>query len=211
MMFPGDNALKEISVLSGGEKSRVSLGKILLNPANLLLLDEPTNHLDIESCDSMIVALDNFQGAVVIVTHSEMFLHHLANRLIIFNDDEVFVFEGTYQDFLDRVGWEQETKKPKKEKHAAAASDEMNEKQAAEETARKHKKIHAKIAEIEKLIDENETTLEAADAELAAAYGKASGEAIQALQIKSYDFREEIDKGYKEIEELIKEMDGKGG
>ncbi|MEK7376847.1 MAG: ATP-binding cassette domain-containing protein, partial [Candidatus Margulisiibacteriota bacterium] len=106
----GDLSLKEISVLSGGEKSRVSLGKILLTPSNMLLLDEPTNHLDVESCDSMIAALDEFPGAVVIVTHSEMFLHHLANRLIVFNEDKVFVFEGTYQDFLDKLGWEGETK-----------------------------------------------------------------------------------------------------
>jgi ATP-binding cassette, subfamily F, member 3 len=209
MMFPGDMALKEISVLSGGEKSRVSLGKILLNPANLLLLDEPTNHLDIESCDSMIVALDNFQGAVVIVTHSEMFLHHLANRLIVFNDDTVFVFEGTYQDFLDRVGWEQETKKPKKEKHAVARPAEADEKQAAADLARRHKKIQAKIAGIEKMIDENETSLEAVDAELADAYGKVPGQEIQALQIKSHKFREDIDRGYEEIEGLIREMDGK--
>ena len=113
MMFQGDLALKKISVLSGGEKSRVSLGKILLSPTNLLLLDEPTNHLDIESCDSMIAALDDFSGGVVIVTHSEMFLHHLANRLIVFNEDRVFMFEGTYQDFLDKHGWENKTKKPK--------------------------------------------------------------------------------------------------
>ncbi|MFW6211124.1 MAG: ABC-F family ATP-binding cassette domain-containing protein, partial [bacterium] len=81
MMFSGDLALKEISVLSGGEKSRVSLGKILLNPSNLLLLDEPTNHLDMESCDSMARALDDFPGAVIMVTHSELFLKHMANRL----------------------------------------------------------------------------------------------------------------------------------
>lgn len=106
MMFGGDLALKSISVLSGGEKSRVSLGKILLSPTNLLLLDEPTNHLDVESCDSLIAALDDFPGAVIIVTHSEMFLHHLAKRLIVFNEERAALFEGTYQDFLDRVGWE---------------------------------------------------------------------------------------------------------
>ncbi len=206
MMFPGDMALKEISILSGGEKSRVSLGKILLNPANLLLLDEPTNHLDMESCDSMIVALDNFPGAVVIVTHSEMFLRHLANRLIVFSDDNVFVFEGTYQDFLDRVGWDEETKKQKKEKRAPAET-RTDEKQSAESLTKLHKKIQTKIAAIEKTIDENETSLEAVDAELANAYGKASGQQIQILQIKSHKFRQEIEKGYNEIEELIKEMD----
>lgn len=106
MMFSGDLALKKISVLSGGEKSRVSLGKILLTPTNLLLLDEPTNHLDMESCDSLIAAIDTFPGAVAIVTHSELFLHHIAKRFIVFRDDKVFLFEGSYQEFLKKIGWD---------------------------------------------------------------------------------------------------------
>ena len=108
MMFEQESALKKISVLSGGEKSRVMLGKLLMSSLNLLLLDEPTNHLDIESCDSFVSALDNFEGAVVIVTHNEMFLHSLANRLVVFKNDIVSVFEGTYQEFLDKEGWEEE-------------------------------------------------------------------------------------------------------
>ena len=108
MMFEGDSALKKVRVLSGGEKSRVLLGKLIVSPANLLLLDEPTNHLDMESVDSLLEAIDAFEGAVVIVTHSEMILHAVATRLIVFDDDSVKVFEGTYQDFLDREGWKDE-------------------------------------------------------------------------------------------------------
>ncbi len=108
MMFDGDKALKKIGVLSGGEKSRVLLGKLLVSPANLLLLDEPTNHLDMESIDSLLEALTAFDGAVIIVTHSEMILHALATRLVVFDNDRVSVFDGTYQDFLDRVGWANE-------------------------------------------------------------------------------------------------------
>jgi len=109
MMFDGDKALKKIEVLSGGEKSRVLLGKLLVSPANLLLLDEPTNHLDMESIDSLLEALAAFDGAVIIVTHSEMILHALATRLVVFDDDRISVFDGNYQDFLDRVGWADET------------------------------------------------------------------------------------------------------
>jgi ATP-binding cassette subfamily F protein 3 len=108
MMFTGDAALKKISVLSGGEKSRVLLGKLLVSPSNILMLDEPTNHLDMESNDSLIEALDAFNGAVVIVTHSEAMLHALATRLIVFDDGKVTLFEGTYQEFLDSVGWKSE-------------------------------------------------------------------------------------------------------
>lgn len=105
MMFDGDRALKKISVLSGGEKSRVLLGKILLSPANLLLLDEPTNHLDMQSVESLLEAIDSFPGAVVMVTHSEMILDRVASRLIVFDGGNVSFFEGSYRDFLERVGW----------------------------------------------------------------------------------------------------------
>jgi ATP-binding cassette subfamily F protein 3 len=109
MMFEGDDALKKVEVLSGGEKSRVMLGKLLATPANLLLLDEPTNHLDMESCDSLLAALDNFDGVVIMVTHNEMFLHTLARRLIVFQDDAVTMFEGSYARFLEKGGWMEES------------------------------------------------------------------------------------------------------
>lgn len=108
MMFDGDNALKKVSVLSGGEKSRVLLGKLLVSPANLLLLDEPTNHLDMQSIDSVLEAINEFDGAVIVVTHSELILNFLANKLIVFDKGKVSLFEGTYQDFLERIGWEDE-------------------------------------------------------------------------------------------------------
>jgi ATP-binding cassette subfamily F protein 3 len=108
MMFSGTLSNKQIGVLSGGEKSRVMLGKILLKPSNLLLLDEPTNHLDLDSCESLLGAIKNFDGAVVMVTHSEYYLKEVANKLIVFDDGKTFVFEGTYEDFLRKVGWKDE-------------------------------------------------------------------------------------------------------
>lgn len=207
MMFSGDLALKQISVLSGGEKSRVSLGKILLNPSNLLLLDEPTNHLDIQSCDSMITALDAFPGAVIIVTHSEMFLHHLANRLVVFDGDKSFVFEGTYQDFLDRVGWGEEEKKPKKEKKAPAAQGPARSGEAEE--TRRRKKLADKIAGIEKEIDKKEEELEAVNARLAESYKQPDAAKIKELQIESHARTGELEAGYKELESLIAELDMK--
>ena len=205
MMFSGDLALKEISVLSGGEKSRVSLGKILLTPTNLLLLDEPTNHLDIESCDSMIAALDEFTGAVVIVTHSEMFLHHLANKLIVFNEDGVFVFEGTYQDFLDKIGWETDVKKPKKEK--ISSSTLKDKKAMVAEYNKKHKALHAKIAEIEEKIDDEEASLESNDQKLIETVKAGNASEIRSLQIKGHNHQQALDAWYKELEMLITELD----
>ncbi|MCJ7499418.1 ATP-binding cassette domain-containing protein [bacterium] len=108
MMFEGDSALKKVSVLSGGEKSRVLLGRLLLEPHNLLLLDEPTNHLDMDSCEALLDAIEDFEGGVVIVTHNENFLHNLAEKLLVFDRGGASLFDGTYQNFLDEVGWESE-------------------------------------------------------------------------------------------------------
>ena len=84
------------------------IGKLLVTPVNLLLLDEITNHLDMESCDALLAAIDSFEGAVIMVTHNEMFLHALAERLIVFQHDNVYVSEGSYQRFLEKGGWEDE-------------------------------------------------------------------------------------------------------
>ncbi len=108
MLFEDDKALKKISVLSGGERSRVMLGKILARPANMILLDEPDNHLDAESIDALIEAIDDFDGAILIVTHSEMILKAIATRLVVFDGGSVSLFEGGYTDFLERVGWADE-------------------------------------------------------------------------------------------------------
>ena len=116
MLFSGEDALKKISVLSGGEKSRVMLGKLLVTPANLLLLDEPTNHLDMESSDALLAAIDSFEGTVIMVTHNEMFLHSLADRLIVFQSDTIQSFEGGYQEFLEKGGWQDETQPSAKDR-----------------------------------------------------------------------------------------------
>ena len=107
MMFANEQAYKKISMLSGGEKSRVMLGKIILTPSNLLLLDEPTNHFDIESCESLMEAIKEFEGAVVMVTHNEYFLNNIANKLIVFDGGKTFYFNGTYPQFLEDIGWQE--------------------------------------------------------------------------------------------------------
>jgi ATP-binding cassette subfamily F protein 3 len=108
LMFSGDAGLKKIKFLSGGEKSRVMLGRILVTPCNLLFLDEPTNHLDMQSCDSLIEAIDSFDGSVVMVTHNEMHLRAVATKLVVFDNDQIRVYEGNYDDFLDDIGWSDE-------------------------------------------------------------------------------------------------------
>ncbi len=108
MMFGGEDAEKRISLLSGGERSRVMLGKIIATPSNLLLLDEPTNHLDMHSIEALCEAIESFEGSTIMVTHSEMLLHRLADQLIIFHKGKAEFFDGNYASFLEKIGWEEE-------------------------------------------------------------------------------------------------------
>lgn len=112
MMFSGDDAEKKVKVLSGGERSRVLLGKLLVAPSNLLFLDEPMHHLDIESCQAMTDAVKGFEGAALVVAHDEHFLNKVATKLIVFKNDRAFFYPGTYKDFLESVGWDEGAEAP---------------------------------------------------------------------------------------------------
>ncbi len=115
MMFSGDLSDKKISVLSGGEKSRVLLGKIVAKPCNLLLLDEPTHHLDIESIEALIDALEDFSGSVVMVTHSELILRRLnLDKIIHCEEAKQTLFLGTYDEFVEKGGWDEKKAPVKK-------------------------------------------------------------------------------------------------
>lgn len=123
MMFSGALSAKSISVLSGGEKSRVLLAKIIAQPCNLLLLDEPTHHLDIESIEALIDALEDFSGALVLVTHSELILRRLPlDKIVLCEEGRQTVFLGNYDEFLKAIGWEKESKK------ASVRETQINEK-----------------------------------------------------------------------------------
>jgi ATP-binding cassette subfamily F protein 3 len=144
VMFGGASAEKRISVLSGGECSRVLLGKILATPVNLLLLDEPTNHLDQESVDAFVEAVNAFEGAVILVTHIERVLSALATKLVVFDGGAVTVFDGGYGDFLDRVGWQAEAAEGGKAMRATRqrpAKGRDARRQRAEIVARRSKEI----------------------------------------------------------------------
>jgi len=112
MMFSGDDAEKKIKVLSGGERSRVLVGKLLVAPSNVLFLDEPTHYLDIESCQAMMDAVRDFKGAALVVAHDEHFLNEVATKLIVFKNDRVFFYPGNYREFLESIGWEDDENMP---------------------------------------------------------------------------------------------------
>jgi ATP-binding cassette subfamily F protein 3 len=167
-MFSGDNADKKISLLSGGEKSRVMLGKILAKDVNLLFLDEPTNHLDMDSIDSLTKAIKNFTGSVIIVTHSEELLRAVADRLVIFSKDTAEYFDGGYDLFLEKIGWEEE-EGDKKEKKVVKSDRYINKKERAALLQERNKLTNPLKKEIDKyesLIIDTEEELEKNQKEL---------------------------------------------
>ncbi len=202
MMFSGTLSAKKISVLSGGERSRVLLGKIVAKPCNLLLLDEPTHHLDIESIEALIDALEDFGGAVVMVTHSELILRRLAlDKIVLCEDAQQTVFLGNYDEFLEKIGWD-EKKKP-----AAPKPAQPNvRKERAEEVAKRS----AALKPIEKQIQETEQKIAALEEEQKKSFGATAPEIVKAqgirkkqieeLEAKLYELYELLEKTKKEFE-----------
>ena len=102
MLFSGDDVFKPVKVLSGGEKVRCMLSKMMLSGANVLLLDQPTNHLDMESIQALNKGMIAFPGNILFSSHDHELLQSVANRIIEFRPDgSIFDYSGTYDDFLE--------------------------------------------------------------------------------------------------------------
>jgi len=159
MMFSGDLADKKISILSGGEKSRVMLGKIIAKECNLLLLDEPTNHLDMESIEILAEEIVHFPGAVVVVTHNEMLLRAMAQRLIVFRRDGAELFDGNYDEFLEKIGWEEEGAPVKKKGGSDYKQRKKKRSKLVQERSKACSPLKKKVASLEEEIAKCEEQL----------------------------------------------------
>jgi ATP-binding cassette subfamily F protein 3 len=219
-MFEGDDALKKVAVLSGGEKSRVLLGKLIATPINLLLLDEPTNHLDIESNDALLAAIDNFDGAVVMVTHNEMFLHALAERLVVFDNDDIVVYEGGYQRFLEKVGWRDEVMQRPLGSLRTGAGGEAKEKPTPRELRRLRSEViterskalrplETRMAEIEKAVEENDASLKELNKKLVTASQARQGSRVVEISRTMHASKKAVDGLLEELERLTADHEGK--
>ena len=174
-LFSGDDAFKRIGVLSGGERNRYALARMLLRPSNLLLLDEPTNHLDLRAKDVLLPAMLEFDGTMVFVSHDRYFIDRLANKVIHVGEGDLEVFPGGYEDFL----WSRQRRAEDREREVVpTVSEELGEalRQAAPAPPRrmnpiKAEKIRSRIGSIEQEIESLEESCRVLQLELASPGG----------------------------------------
>ena len=136
-LFTGETVFKQVGALSGGEKARLALAKMLLTPVNLLILDEPTNHLDIPAKEMMEEAIQNYEGTVIIVSHDRYFISQVANKIVEIRDGEFRTYLGDYHYYLDKIAEEKEQAKLAKIEAEKAAK--KAEKEAKKKAGAKHK------------------------------------------------------------------------
>src|SRR6202050_3090041 len=170
-LFSGDDVFKRIGVLSGGERNRYALLKMLLHPANFLLLDEPTNHLDLRAKDVLLEALMKYTGTVVFVSHDRYFIDKLATRVFEIGDGKVEIYPGNYEDYLWRKQGRAAAETPRSPSipsipHSAPANGDPHSSAEATESKRKRlnpikrQQMKDRLREVEQEIARTESAIE---------------------------------------------------
>lgn len=208
MMFSDQDAEKKISVLSGGEKSRVLLGKILAQKTNLLLLDEPTNHLDQETIEILLVELKKFPGAVVIVTHNERLLRKIFSKFIVFHQNRCEEFQGSYDDFLDKIGWEEEFFKKTETSNPKIGHKQYKHQRSEliKERSFETKPLKDKIESLENKIVELEQKVEDANHQLVLASENNEAEKIQFFSKELASAQLQIEESFTELQSFCDQL-----
>jgi ATP-binding cassette subfamily F protein 3 len=137
-LFSGDDVYKHVRVLSGGERTRLAVARMLLRPSNTLLLDEPTNHLDLDSKEVLLDALVDYGGTLVFVSHDRYFVERLATKIIEVGNGTAVMFPGTYREFLyhkEHAGQEGRERHERRDGRAVQASVKKPEKRPTETAA----------------------------------------------------------------------------
>lgn len=165
-LFRGDDVLKIVRDLSGGEKARLQLAKLMLEKNNLLILDEPTNHLDITSKQVLEEALENYEGTILFVSHDRYFINKIANKVFDITEEGYNIYLGNYDYYLEKREQEKIAKRLKEEKIAEAVVKEVNDYVLSKEEKRRIRKLERTRDELIFQIDELEGKIKIVNEEL---------------------------------------------
>jgi ATP-binding cassette subfamily F protein 3 len=196
-LFRGDDVYKKVSLLSGGERAKISLLKIMLKKPNVLILDEPTNHLDITSREVLENALSDFDGTLLVVSHDRYFINKLSSRIVHLTHNGAVTIDGNYESYLAFRENQQINEEKTAEKKPVVNDYKLRKEQASLERKRKTRinKIEIEIAELEELVCELQNTLQSP--EVTADYEK-----LLSVTEKLDETKNKLETLYAEWEEL---------
>ena len=224
-LFSGDDVFKKIKVLSGGEKSRVALAKVLLSQANFLLLDEPTNHLDMQSVNILIQALQQYEGSYIVVSHDRYFVENIANKIWYIEDHEIKQYPGTYQEYevwVEERGLQSavsdkavvSSAPPQKTAPQAASNgtpQKNNNRSISNEDTQKLKKAQKQVEELENTIDNLEAKKAETEGKLAEPAIYNDAKALADLNRYYADVKHKLEKANGEWENAMIEVEELAG
>ena len=206
-LFRGDEVDKKVKVLSGGERNRLALCKLMLQPFNVLIMDEPTNHLDIKSKNVLKEALNRFEGTLLIVSHDRDFLQGLTNKVYEFKDTKIKEYLGDINYFLEQRKLEDMRSVEKKEKAAKVQKDAVGStNKKAYKDQKKVKSLKNKLSNTESKITKLEKDLEARDMELATSYDEVVAKPGYLDKYKTK--KKELNSLMQEWEDIQERLDG---
>jgi ATP-binding cassette, subfamily F, member 3 len=195
-LFRGDDVEKKVKVLSGGERNRLALCKLLLQPINVLLMDEPTNHLDIKSKNVLKAALNKFEGTLLLVSHDRDFLQGMANTVYEFKDQKIREYLGDINFFLEQRNAMNMREIEKKD--VVKESPKVEKKNLSFEEQKAQKSLQNRLSKVESQIQQLEKDIQHDDRELASNYDK---------HIENASFFAAYEKKKVELEKLLAEWE----
>ncbi|HFC9204987.1 TPA: ABC-F family ATP-binding cassette domain-containing protein [Clostridium perfringens] len=207
-LFTGDDVFKEISLLSGGEKCKINLLKLMLSKANLLLLDEPTNHLDIMSREALEDAILSYDGTLIVISHDRYFLNKVINKIVELQENGLKTYLGNYNYYMDKKAnpnrYEDIDEEINQGKTKTQIKEERKKKKSAEKSARA---LRAQLRDVEKLIPQKEEELEKLQGMLCTEEVYSNPEESVRVNKEINSVQEEIDSLYATWEELSESLE----